>query len=122
MANLSKLSVARWAKWPSTISNICSTIDEADEVEVLHCNIECAEFSVQWYAQPSLYQCQLCQFEGDRKVMWQHVQKIHRPYECLFCGLTVTGSDRMAIHGNEHYVNQKIGAHATGYRIKQTKN
>ena len=53
MANLSKLSVARWAKWPSTISNICSTIDEADEVEVLHCNIECAEFSVQWYAQPS---------------------------------------------------------------------
>ena len=120
MANLSKVSVARWAKWPVSIPNICSTTDEADEVEVIHCDVACAEFSAQWYAQPSLYQCQLCQFEGDRKVMWQHVQKIHRSYKCLLCGLIVKGSDKLAIHGNEHYTNEKIGAHATGYRIKQT--
>ena len=122
MVNLSKIKVANFAKWPLSIQNICSTTKEANEIEVVAYDIDVAVISMPWYVQPSFYQCQLCKYEGEKKDMWHHVQKVHRLFKCSACCLVFGGSANLEIHAMEHYTNEVIGGKITGYRIKRIKN
>ena len=101
MVEYSQVKLASFAKWPTTIPNINSTIESAcSETDN---TLTSADFSsdhswsnAPWYKR--FYQCKLCRFEGERTVMWRHIQDMHIYCECHICGSSFKGLEFLMNH------------------------